>query len=275
MIESLSNVKIKQIQKLIKQSRTRRKERAFVVEGWKMASEALIRNLVLHLYITESEKNSYEEHLKRLGCDFDGKKGRVEIVADSVFRQISDTVTPQGILAIVQMPEYSRKQVVAGNAGGIYDTAKLLVLEDIQDPGNMGTILRTAEGAGMSGIVLTKGCVDLFNPKVVRSTMGALFRVPFYICEDLVQEIEMLKQQGFSFYAAHLQGEMDYSQPSYEGKLGILIGNEANGLRDAVAELADVKVKIPMEGELESLNAAVSAALFVYEVHRHNEKQRE
>ena len=85
----------------------------------------------------------------------------------------------------------------------------------------------------------------------------------------------MLKQQGFSFYAAHLQGEMDYSQPSYEGKLGILIGNEANGLRDAVAELADVKVKIPMEGELESLNAAVSAALFVYEVHRHNEKRRE
>lgn len=275
MIESLSNVKIKQIQKLIKQSRTRRKERAFVVEGWKMTSEALIRNLVLHLYITESEKKSYEEHLKRLGCNLDGKKGLVEIVADSVFRQISDTVTPQGILAIVQMPEYSCQQVIAGNAGGIYDTAKLLVLEDIQDPGNMGTILRTAEGAGMSGIVLTKGCVDLFNPKVVRSTMGALFRVPFYICEDLIQEIKNLQQLGFSFYAAHLQGEKDYSQPSYEGKLGILIGNEANGLRDSVAELADMKVKIPMEGELESLNAAVSAALFVYEVHRHNEKRHE
>lgn len=142
------------------------------------------------------------------------------------------------------------------------------MLEDIQDPGNMGTILRTAEGAGMSGVILSKGCVDVFNPKVVRSTMGGLFRVPFYVCEDVVSEMVDLHGRGFSFYAAHLQGKENYCRVSYDGKVGILIGNEAKGLSDPVADLADVKVKIPMEGELESLNAAVSAALFSYEVWR-------
>lgn len=272
MIESLANTKIKQIQKLIKQSRARRKEKCFVVEGWKMTSEALMRDLVLHLYVKESEKSQYKLHLQELGCGENNFNVPTEIVTDSVFAQLSDTVTPQGILAIVQMPQYLRDAVLSGKAGGVYKQAKLLILEDIQDPGNMGTILRTAEGAGMSGVVLSKGCVDVFNPKVVRSTMGALFRVPFYICEDIKAEIEELKKQDFSFYAAHLQGSQEYSQALYKGKMGILIGNEANGLSDDVSELADEKVKIPMEGQLESLNAAVSASLLMYEVHRQNKK---
>lgn len=268
MIESMSNPQIKKIQKLMKQSRTRKQESAFVVEGWKMASEALVRDLVMRLYIMESEKDSFEKRLQENGCQTLSNNLYVEFVADSVFRQLSDTVTPQGILAIVKMPIYNREEIIKGSAGGIYITPKLLVLEDIQDPGNMGTILRTAEGAGMSGVVMSKGCVDLFNPKVVRSTMGALFRVPYYITEDILSEIASLQKDGFAFYAAHLQGEKDFCEVSYDDKIGILIGNEANGLSEAVSELSDVKVKIPMEGELESLNAAVSAALFSYEVHR-------
>lgn len=268
MITSMANVQIKYIQKVMRQARMRRQEQVFVVEGWKMVSEALARKLVLHLYVKESEKDTFGVRLRELGCAVFPDNVPVDFIADNVFRQLSDTVTPQGILAMVQMPQYNCSDVVQGHAGGIYQETKLLVLEDIQDPGNMGTILRTAEGAGLSGVVLSRGCVDLFNPKVVRSTMGALFRVPFYVCEDVVLEMSHLQGQGFTFYAACLQGRESYCEVSYQGNVGILIGNEANGLSDAVVEQADVKVKIPMEGELESLNAAVSAALLSYEVRR-------
>lgn len=271
MIESMANKQTKQIQKLMKQSRARKQEQCFVVEGWKMVAEALMRDLVLHLYVKESETDTYEHKLQESGCGTLSSGVPIDFVRDSLFLQLSNTVTPQGILATVKIPYYDWQDVATGQAGGIYEEAKLLVLEDIQDPGNMGTILRTAEGAGMSGVILSKGCVDIFNPKVVRSTMGALFRVPFFVCEDIVSRIKELQEQGFSFYAAHLQGQEDFTRVSYQGKLGILIGNEAKGLSREMSELADVKVKIPMEGELESLNAAVSAALFAYEVHRGKE----
>lgn len=270
MIESMANGQVKRIQKLMKQAKARKQEKVFVVEGWKMVKEALVRNLVLHLYVKEKEEKSYQSLLKDEKIKWENVP--VEIVADGIFRELSDTVTPQGILAIVKMPEYEKESICSGKAGGVYEEAKLLILEDVQDPGNMGTILRTAEGAGMSGVLLSKGCVDIFNTKVVRATMGALFRVPFYICDDLQEELVDLQQKGFTFYAAHLQGKEDYTRETYPGKLGILIGNEANGLTENISDMADKKVKIPMEGELESLNAAVSAALFAYEIHRHRQK---
>lgn len=258
MIESNANGQYKKLQKLMKQSRTRRQEGVFVVEGWKMVKEALERNLVLHLYSAEREQEHCREELNR----FSRGNVPVDLMRDNLFSQLSDTVSPQGILGVVRMPVYEREEIVN------QPDAKLLCLENIQDPGNLGTMFRTAEGAGMTGVVLTKGCVDLFNPKVVRSTMGSLFRVPFYVCQDMEEEMKFMQKKGFCFYAAHLQGTKDFTEESYEGSIGILIGNEANGLSEAVSGLADCKVKIPMEGELESLNAAVSAALFMYEVRR-------
>lgn len=258
MIESNANGQYKKLQKLMKQSRTRRQEGVFVVEGWKMVKEALERNLVLHLYSAEREQEHCREELNR----FSRGNVPVDLMRDTLFSQLSDTVSPQGILGVVRMPVYEREEIVN------QPDAKLLCLENIQDPGNLGTMFRTAEGAGMTGVVLTKGCVDLFNPKVVRSTMGSLFRVPFYVCQDMEEEMKFMQKQGFCFFAAHLQGTKDFTEESYEGSIGILIGNEANGLSEAVSGLADCKVKIPMEGELESLNAAVSAALFMYEVRR-------
>lgn len=258
MIESNANGQYKKLQKLMKQSRTRRQEGVFVVEGWKMVKEALERNLVLHLYSAEREQEHCREELNR----FSRGNVLVDLMRDNLFSQLSDTVSPQGILGVVRMPVYEREEIVN------QPDAKLLCLENIQDPGNLGTMFRTAEGAGMTGVVLTKGCVDLFNPKVVRSTMGSLFRVPFYVCQDMEEEMKFMQKQGFCFFAAHLQGTKDFTEESYEGSIGILIGNEANGLSEAVSGLADCKVKIPMEGELESLNAAVSAALFMYEVRR-------
>lgn len=262
MIESSNNTHIKKIQKLMKNARFRRQEQAFVVEGWKMVAEALEHRLVKAVYLSDCASQEYRKRLAMGKLAVPEKDVSVEIVSDQCFRVIADTMTPQGILAVARMPEYDKKKIFS-----LPDSA-LLCLEDIQDPGNMGTMMRTAEGAGMSGLLLSKGCVDLFNPKVVRSSMGALFRVPFIFCEDMSTGVELLKKEGFVTYAAHLEAEQNFMQERYARKTAILIGNEAKGLSDTVSEKADRRLKIPMEGELESLNAAVSAALFMYEVYR-------
>lgn len=260
MIESMNNAQVKRVVKLRKSSRFRRQEKVFIAEGFKMAEEGLAHGLVETMYAAESVEKEYFLKLSHtIG------KENIEWVSDAVFRQLSDTTSPQGILAVVRMPEYDREKILAGKR------AALVCLEDIQDPGNLGTIMRTAEGAGMSGVVLSKGCVDLFNPKVVRSTMGALYRVPYYITEDMSTEVEFLKSRKFHITAARLDADLDYTHADYCGRTGLLIGNEARGLRAGTSIKADVGVKIPMEGRLESLNAAVSAALLMYEVHRQRE----
>lgn len=262
MIASGTNGQIKKIKKLKKSARYRKEEGLFVAEGWKMTEEAIRYGLVRAVYVSESSMDKWQE--KNLYAQL-GKKGAdipVEQLSSSLFCELSDTVTPQGILALVEMPEYHLNDMTED------ENAALLVLEDIQDPGNLGTMIRTAEGAGMSGVLMSKGCVDIFNPKVVRSTMGAMFRVPYVISNDLSTEVESLKEKGFTTYAAHLAGAKEYTQENYKGKAAVLIGNEANGLSDKISSQADCLIKIPMEGELESLNAAVSAALLMYEIHR-------
>lgn len=259
MIESKANSQIKRIQRIQKSARFRRQERCFVAEGWKLTKEALRRHMVQAVYISENAKREWQKCKESENA---AMSVPVEVVSDKVFEELSDTVTPQGVLSVVTMPVYERTQLTSGAQ------AALLCLEDIQDPGNMGTMIRTAEGAGMTGIVVSGGCVDLFNPKVVRAAMGALFRMPFYLCGNMTEEAEKLHKEGFTLYAAHLRGSVLYTEADYAGKTGILIGNEANGLSEEVSRQADCKVRIPMEGELESLNAAVSAALFMYEIHR-------
>ena len=189
------------------------------------------------------------------------------VVSDAVFKSVSETITPQGILAEVEMPKHrlleeNFLEIAYEKTGKI----KLLILEDTADPGNLGTIMRTAEAAGVTGVIMGKGTVDIFNPKVVRSTMGSIFRLPFAYVDDLKAVILRLKRDGISFYATHLMGKESYRDISYSDKAGILIGNEARGLSDEIANLADTYVIIPMQGKVESLNAAVAAALMMYEV---------
>lgn len=262
VIESSANGQIKRIKKLKKSARSRRDEGLFVAEGWKITEEAVRHGLAQAVYVADSarKKQQIENLLAKL--QENDSVTDVEILSDALFDTLSDTVTPQGILTLVKIPVYSLGELTAG------EDARILVLEDIQDPGNLGTMIRTAEGAGMSGVLLSKGCVDLFNPKVVRATMGALFRVPYVVSSDLTTDVELLKHQGFSLYAAHPDGSEDFTEPDYGGRAAVLIGNEANGLSEKISALADRRVRIPMEGELESLNAAVSAALFMYEMHR-------
>ena len=213
MITSVSNPQIKAIIQLQKKSKARWQQRVFVVEGPKMVFEAP-GEWVEKVYVSES-------YLGRVGKIFQSLEGLAyEVVADSVLKAASDTQTPQGILALVKMPEYTLADLLKGQA------PSLLILESIQDPGNLGTMLRTGEGAGISGVIMNRSTVDIFSPKVVRSTMGSLYRVPFYIAEDLSRTIGELKELGVSVYAAHLKGEKSYDKADYTRGTAFLIGNE-------------------------------------------------
>lgn len=258
MIESGANAQVKKIKKIKNSARFRREQRMFVVEGWKMLGEAIRHGLVREIFISENAVPEWKKRAYSLDCP-------VMTVSSPLFQELSDTVTPQGVLALTEMPVYELHEMAAPR------DAALLILENIQDPGNLGTMMRTLEGAGMSGIVLGKGCVDILNPKVVRATMGSLFRVPFFLSDQLAADVKELKSKGFTMYAAHLAGKQHYMGIGGRGKTGILIGNEANGLSEEISGLADCLVKIPMEGELESLNAAVSAALLMYELYRNRQ----
>ena len=255
MITSTSNVQIKQITALLKKSKERKEQKAFVVEGRKMFEEILEHpERIIRAYFSES-------YVKEKYADKVFPEIPYEIVADSVFDAMAETVTPQGVLAVVRMPEYSLEEMIQ-NAG------TLVLLENLRDPGNLGTIIRTAEAAGVSGVILSKESVDIYNPKVIRSTMGAVYRVPFLYVEDFQKLLGELTVREVRLLAAHLKGTKTFDKADYSGKVGILIGNEANGLSEEASELAQEKVLIPMAGKVESLNAAVAAALLMYEAFR-------
>lgn len=259
MISSTSNQQMKQLVSLLKKAKERREKKVFVVEGTKMVLEAPY-NWVKQVYVSEtySQVEEHEELLKQL----ENNAVSVEVVSDAVFKTVSDTQTPQGILAIVKQPEYTLEDLLQEKDG------QFLLLESIQDPGNLGTMMRTGEGAGISAIIMNKTTVDLFNPKTIRSTMGSIYRVPFLVVENLNAVIEQLKMHGVKLYAAHLKGRASYDQVSYLAATAFMIGNEGNGLSDEIASLADEYIKIPMEGSVESLNAAISASILMYESYR-------
>lgn len=267
MITSTSNQQMKQLSALLKKAKERKENKAFVVEGTKMVAEAP-KSWLKAVYVAESYDKS-GEHAELLAELRDEAQGHYvyEVVADSVFKSVSDTQTPQGIMAVVQMPEYTMEQLMDG------DNTHLLILESIQDPGNLGTMVRTGEGAGITGVIMNKTTVDLFNPKTIRSTMGSIYRMPFAVTENLEETLEQLHKQGVKLYAAHLKGEHAYDEEDYTTSCGFLIGNEGNGLSDRIANLADTYIKIPMEGQVESLNAAISATLLMYEANRQRRRK--
>lgn len=272
MITSLNNSRMKHITALREKSRDRNREGVFLAEGVRMFEEAPIGR-IREIYYSESfweaggkparHGKAYE---KLLACMEKGIPA--EQVSDAVFRKASDTCSPQGILFVMEQSACSLEEMVR-NAEESYgrggEEPLFLVLEDIQDPGNLGTMIRTGEGAGVSGVIMSRGCVDIYNPKTIRSTMGSLYRVPFVYEEDLGRAIDMLKGHGIRVYAAHLEGEQYFDRVNYPGGSAFLIGNEGNGLRKEMADQADSYIKIPMKGSLESLNAAVAAALLLYQ----------
>lgn len=253
MITSTSNAQVKNIINLMKKSGERKRCGLFVIEGLKMFTE-IPKDRIVKVYASESF--AYDN--KELLCNYE-----YEMVSDAVYKQMSDTKTPQGILATVRMLEYSLDDILPERR-----IPMVVVLENVQDPGNLGTIIRTAEGAGATGIIMSKDTVDIYNPKTIRSTMGSLFRMPFIYTEDILSTAEELKRRGVNLFAAHLSGKNYYYNEDMTRPMAVMIGNEGNGLTDELTEKADTLIKIPMEGELESLNAAVSNAIILYEAAR-------
>lgn len=262
MISSSSNQQIKNLIQLQTKAKVRNKEKLYVIEGLKMFDE-VASNYVTEIektYISESCYHTIQEDNKELFVKI--QHTSFEVVSDKVFKDISETITPQGIMAIVKQPEYHLDDILKQSE------INLVLLEDLRDPGNLGTIIRTAEGAGISAVVMSKTSVDIFNPKVIRSTMGAIYRVPFIYVDNMIETIELLVQSGIDVYATHLNTDKFYDEVQYGSKNAILIGNEANGLSDEAANAATTRIKIPMEGEVESLNAGVATAIMMYELYR-------
>lgn len=252
MISSTSNARIKNIVHLKKSAKARKEKKCFLVEGPRMFFE-VPKNRLLEVYLTPEFEEKHKKNLEGY---------RYEIISDNVCRHLSDTTTPQGVVALVEKKEISLDELLDKEADPCF-----FLLENLQDPGNMGTIIRTGEAAGVTGIIMNRETVDPYNPKVIRSTMGAIFRVPFVIVDDFEETLQKLKEANVSTYAAHLSGQTFY-QYDYKKGCAFFIGNEGNGLSDELTARADYKIKIPMKGKVESLNAAVAATVLMYEAMR-------
>lgn len=262
MIKSLANPQVKNLCGLMQKAKLRREQKCFVAEGRKMFLEAPIEQ-IQKVYLTEkvlNERSMSAIHTKL--AELEHAQIKTELLSDAVFKSVSDAISPQGIITVVKQQEYSLEDLLATK------NPLFILLEDLQDPGNLGTIIRTAEGAGATAVMMSKTTVDLFNPKTIRSTMGSVFRMPYLYVERMDEMIERLKHANVQIIAAQLKNSMDYASISYKKGTALLIGNESMGLSNLLCDKSDVCVKIPMEGNVESLNAAVAAAIIMYEAYR-------
>ena len=253
IITSKDNELIKNIKKL-KDKKYRDAYNKYIIEGVKLIDEAIQEKAEIEcIVICEDcmKENCIDKKLK-----YEIAKNNCIYVNSKVFNLITDVSNPQGILAVIKRAEKSKTIN--------YNEDVIIVLDGIQDPGNLGTILRTVDSANLKQIVISKDTADVFNSKVVRSTMGAIFRVNVIKSENLIQDLVNMKEHGFKVVVTSLDTNDSVYDINYMKKV-IVIGNEANGVCKEVQEIADNKVKIPMLGKTESLNASVAAGIMIYE----------
>ena len=268
ILSSPNNDKVKNVARLLTSPKERKYAGLYVVEGRRMVQE-IPEDLLEAIYFTEDFYNKHvvgNERLEKL-TESVAKREKSYIVSGNVMKKMSNTETPQGILATVRIVNYDLTELL----GDKNQTPLILILERLQDPGNVGTIIRSAEGAGVTGILVSYDSVDIYSPKVVRSTMGSIFRKNITVTYDLIGDVNKLRKMGIKIYATHLNGssmyDADLTQP-----VAFLIGNEGAGLSNEASRTASRLIKIPMKGEVESLNAAVSATLVCYEALRQREE---
>ena len=225
----------------------RREHDAFLVEGARMVREALASDFeVRALLVREGFDPSFP-----LPAGVPAWS-----LPDHVFASVSDTRTPQGIAAVL-----SRRVLPLSGS-------RFVALDTVQDPGNVGTIIRTADAAGLDGVILSPDCADLFSPKVLRSTMGSVFRLGFSFPASLPDALEQLKKDGYSVLSSQLDGSPFYDRKDVSSSFVLVIGNEGNGVSDAVKAAATHHLCLPMRGGAESLNAAVAAGIMMYDLTR-------
>ncbi|MEQ6375712.1 RNA methyltransferase [Bacillaceae bacterium S4-13-56] len=245
LITSKQNPKMKEWKKL-KQKKERYKTQRYLVEGEHLIEEAIQSNVTVETIIIEE---SYQGHVPI------SSNIQIYTVTKTLFQEISDTESPQGIAGIVVM---NAEELPA-------ESQRILLLDRIQDPGNLGTMIRTADAAGFDAVVLGDGCVDLFNSKVIRSTQGSLFHLPF-LQKSLEEIIPTLKKSGFQVWGTALENSSPYQEATPTLPLALLLGNEGAGVSKDLLELTDHNVKIPIYGKAESLNVSIAAAILMYYV---------
>ena len=246
LLTSLKNPRVQAFRSL-KERKGRLQHSAFWVEGDKMVSEALASGFPVEALVVREDRETPEglpEHLP------------VYRVPDRVFAALSDTRTPQGIAAAVSM----RPRAPEGN--------RLIVLDGVQDPGNVGTILRTADAAGLDGAILGPDCADVFSPKTLRATMGSVFRMRLLFPPDLAACLREKRDAGFAILSSQLDGEPFYGRKNVGEKWALVIGNEGNGVSPRVQAEATHRLRLPMRGGAESLNAAIAAGIMMYDLTR-------
>jgi len=236
---------------LLEKRKNRENEQKFVVEG-----ERSVREAKDHiLYVIYSRELEVVKWAKDLGM-------KTYKISHEAFHKISAVESPQGVLAVCKTPEYHLKDILSAN------NPLIVFCVEIQDPGNLGTIIRTADAAGATGVILSKGTVELYNTKVVRSTMGSVFHLPIVQIKDNEETIKLLKKHKVNLIGSDLKSEKDVWSSNMRGATAILIGNEGAGIPKEILDECDELVLIPMPGKAESLNAGVSSSIFLYEALR-------
>lgn len=251
MITSLANAKVKYVRRLQAEKRFRTREKAYVIEGTRWAAELvqMPRQPELVFYTEEWRQTAAHDHILQ---QIDSPK---QVVNESVMAAMSDTQTPPGILAVLPQQQLSLP----------LQPSLLLILDGVTNPGNLGTMLRSAGAAGADGVLLGPGCADVFNPKTVRGGMGAHLRLPILTADwDQLAQIAT----GMGVWLAAADGEMSYTAVSWISPSAIIIGGEAGGAGQQARQLATGTIAIPMHAATESLNAAVAAAVILFEAAR-------
>ncbi len=241
----------------LKTLKGRNENKLFIIEGMRSVRDAIAKGVEIFCVITKDGAL----------IDFDVSCKEYSF-APKLFNEVCETVTPQGVMAVCKMKKYSLTDIK------ISENSCVVMCEALQDPGNIGTVIRTAHAASADGVVLTKGCCDLYNPKIIRSTMSSVFSVPVISGADTCSTIEYFKKNGYTIIAGALTDDaVDLYEADLSGKLLIIIGNEGNGVKEDTVKLCDKVLKIPMRSDAESLNAAVAGAVMIYEHHRQNIKK--
>lgn len=289
VISSKDNEIIKNIKKL-KEKKYRDLENAYLIEGIKIVKEAIAENAkIKQIVMCEDFTDNVELDKDTL---YELARHNLIYVTRNIMDSLSDVKTPQGIIGVVEKSKRfaeedndenkSKNNIDAetnmlGNKTGIepkvnYTQDIIIALDGVQDPGNLGTIIRTADSANLNQIIISKTSADPYNPKVVRSTMGAIFRVNIIETENIVEELKKAQENGFKVMVTALDSSESIYKTEFNKKV-IVIGNEANGVSKEVQIIADEKVKIPMLGKTESLNASVAAGIMIYEYVRRKIKE--
>jgi TrmH family RNA methyltransferase len=237
----------------LSQKKVRESSGLFLIEGVRLLEEANNRGVkIKYLIIDETVENVPKIN----------QSCQVLRLSNNLFRKVSDTVSPQGIIAVAEQIETSLADIILGT------NCLVVVLNGLQDPGNLGTIIRTSAAAGATAVLLTEGTVDLYNPKVIRSTMGSLFQVPIVNGLDDNEAVKWLGQHSINIMAADLDGEEYYYSVNLKEPFALVIGNENRGANDIWRKAAYKKIKIPILGPTESLNASVAGGIILYEAVR-------